>query len=398
MRWEDERYVRLYTRDTATWKLLSWQGRALLPLLLRKADRLGLVDLEGDSVEGVAALVDIPPEVVAPGLTGPNGLLARGVVVEVPGGLAFPRYTEAQEARASDRLRAQDYRARKAITHRDEASRTVTDRHDSSHGVTRRHPASHGVTPSLAFSEVSSNEETVPSALTGSADPDPKSILGETTEGQRQTDEKAPGEAPDAQPAGVVAPKPSAGTVEPPALSLTLDEPARGKRRTAKPEAPPPFGIGEAFEALASSALGRFSAGTPRDWTKGHRIAVAKVIRAYPTLDEWSVLGAWLAAGGDRYRGTLSVAWAASSALPDAMARARDWHAQGRPVLDGHRQHSAPQAPPAPTYTPPKPTPLPPLTEEERERAAAMARKLGPEMKARFAEIAEEKRRLYGTR
>ena len=136
MRWEDERYVRLYTRDTATWKLLPWQGRALLPLLLRKADRIGLVDVEGDRVEGVAALVDLPPEVVEPGLT---GLLSRGVVVEAPGGLAFPRYTEAQEARASDRLRAQDYRARKGITHRDAPSRFITRRHPASPRVTRRH-------------------------------------------------------------------------------------------------------------------------------------------------------------------------------------------------------------------------------------------------------------------
>lgn len=224
-------------------------------------------------------------------------------------------------------------------------------------------------------------EVIVPFALAGSADHDPKSTLGETTEGQRQTDENAPGEAPDAQPAGVVAPKPSAGAVEPPALSLTLDEPARGKRRTAKPEAPPPpFGIGEAFEALASSALGRFSAGTPRDWTKGHRIAVAKAIRAYPTLDEWSVLGAWLAAGGDRYRGTLSVAWAASNALPDAMARARDWHAQGRPALDGHRPHSAPQVPAtvplsSSPYSAPKPLPEGVKSPSQiiRERQAAIA-------------------------
>ena len=34
MRWEDERYVRVYTRDTPEWCLLSWEARALFLLLL----------------------------------------------------------------------------------------------------------------------------------------------------------------------------------------------------------------------------------------------------------------------------------------------------------------------------------------------------------------------------
>jgi hypothetical protein len=74
---EDERYVRLYTRDTVTWKLLKWQGKCLLPLLLRKVDRAGCADLDGAGIEGVAALAEIPLEVVEPGF---QQLLERGVV------------------------------------------------------------------------------------------------------------------------------------------------------------------------------------------------------------------------------------------------------------------------------------------------------------------------------
>ena len=144
MNWEDERYVRLYVRDTITWKLLGWQGRCLLPLLLRKVDRAGCVELDGAGEEGIAALVDIPLEVVTPGLA---KLIERSVV-EIRGDiLVFPKYVAAHEARQSDKLRAQESRARRreqvmerepvtnrdsCVTNRDVLSRAVTPRHTAS--------------------------------------------------------------------------------------------------------------------------------------------------------------------------------------------------------------------------------------------------------------------------
>jgi hypothetical protein len=46
MDYANERYVRLYTRDTTTVKLLGWQGRLVWWSLLRKLDRIdaGLAD------------------------------------------------------------------------------------------------------------------------------------------------------------------------------------------------------------------------------------------------------------------------------------------------------------------------------------------------------------------
>jgi hypothetical protein len=38
MDWANERYVRLFVRDTTTWKLLPWQSRLLLPAILRKLE------------------------------------------------------------------------------------------------------------------------------------------------------------------------------------------------------------------------------------------------------------------------------------------------------------------------------------------------------------------------
>ena len=103
LRFEDERYVRLYTRDTVTWKLLPWQGKALLPLLLRKVDRAGVADLgDTEMAEGVAALTDLPIEVVEPGL---DALILRGVVVVRLGRLIMPRYVEGQESIQTDAAR-----------------------------------------------------------------------------------------------------------------------------------------------------------------------------------------------------------------------------------------------------------------------------------------------------
>lgn len=357
MRWEDERYVRLYTRDTATWKLLPWQGRALLPLLLRKADRLGLVDVEGDRVEGVAALVDLPPEVVEVGLV---GLLARGVVVEASAGLAFPRYLDAQEARASDRLRAQDYRDRKNVTRRDGESRIVTTRHDSSPSVTPRHPPSPAVTPSLAEP---SRAGCLPSGdAVGKPPHDDKSAEQRTASGvghpapattpagdQPKAADGASVAVGDASVKGGGGGSGEQGTLfdEPPA-----NEKSRKSRKTRKASATKapsemPFTIGEALDVLVVASKGRFVRGEGRDIAKGIAVGLTGRVKKYPHLDEWKVLGEWLAAGGDLFRETLTPAWATSNSFCGAMVLARDWHAKGRPSLA--RPSGGPGQQPKPT-------------------------------------------------
>lgn len=157
MRYEDERYVRLYVRDTTTWKLLPWQAKCLLPLILRKLDRAGIADVGADATKGIAALVDVPVDFVAAALP---ELVGQGVFVLTGGQLVMPKYTTAQEARQSDKVRQQERRARARaaalgesenvssnVTHRDGPSRTVTERHTESHAVTGGHTPSHEVTP-----------------------------------------------------------------------------------------------------------------------------------------------------------------------------------------------------------------------------------------------------------
>lgn len=137
--WSNERYVRMYTRDTDEWLVLPWQSRAVWPLLLRKVDRSGVLPAKLGA-RGVAVLIGLPLEVVDPGIA---GLLEDGCLVKVDGGYVIPNFIEAQEASASDAKRQRDSRERRRaaamghpVTQRDATSRPVTTGHDESQQVT----------------------------------------------------------------------------------------------------------------------------------------------------------------------------------------------------------------------------------------------------------------------
>lgn len=110
MNWEGERYVRLYTRDTVNWKLLPWQSKCVIPLVMRKLDRAGMLDLGDAGVDGLAALIDLPVEVVAPGI---DGALKGNVFVVADGTLVMPHFLEAQECQQTDAQRQRDLRERR---------------------------------------------------------------------------------------------------------------------------------------------------------------------------------------------------------------------------------------------------------------------------------------------
>jgi hypothetical protein len=173
MDWSNERYVRVYTRDTTSWLVLTWEARALLLMMIRKADRSGVIDVGEDGTDGLAVVVGMPPEVVE---TAVAQLLKRGTVTQTEVSYILPNFLEAQEAKATDRQRQKELRERRRVdvTRGHTASHDVTPRHAVSHGVTdghavsheegepsrgvtkpslavtRRHAVSHGVTPSLA--------------------------------------------------------------------------------------------------------------------------------------------------------------------------------------------------------------------------------------------------------
>ncbi len=194
MNFEDERYVRVYTRKTVTTKLLGWDGRMCLYALLLEVDRAGVLDLEGlDPAEALAALADLPLEHAQ---TGMAKLLTRKVVVVTDGVLFVPNFIRAQEAKQSDAQRQRESRARRAaavraaelpgvpaelvavavtvleseshpVTIRDSESPPVTERHDRSHAVTVGHSSS--AVPSStrpAVPEIARAREAAPPAPT----------------------------------------------------------------------------------------------------------------------------------------------------------------------------------------------------------------------------------------
>lgn len=109
MNWPDERYVRVYTRDTTEWMLLGWEGQCVLVMMMRKADRAGIVDMGRHGPRGLAVLLGMPVDIVTRGL---EGLFADGCVERHDNKLVIRNFIEAQEAVASPAQRQRVYRER----------------------------------------------------------------------------------------------------------------------------------------------------------------------------------------------------------------------------------------------------------------------------------------------
>lgn len=156
MRWEDERYIRWYTRNTPQWRAMSWRARGLFGLIMREVDRAGILDLGTLGPKGVAVAVEAPwVEIQAPFAE----LLENGCCVLAGTNLLVPNFLAAQEANQTDRARKQKSRelARSlaqitVVAVRDTtASQDVTGLgHAAGPNVTPGHAASHAVTPSSA--------------------------------------------------------------------------------------------------------------------------------------------------------------------------------------------------------------------------------------------------------
>jgi hypothetical protein len=130
--WPNERYVRIYVRDTPEWLGLSFDAQALYVLIHRKADRAGTIVLGRQGTKGVAVILHRVEKwqlVLEPALI---ELIAEGFVTINDGILIIPDFVAAQEAVSSGKARQQKYRegrkaageaARNAMSlERDEAS------------------------------------------------------------------------------------------------------------------------------------------------------------------------------------------------------------------------------------------------------------------------------------
>ena len=144
--YSDERYARLYTRDTPEWHVLTWQAKAVYCLLRRKVDRSGVVPLGRGGLRAVSALVGVPGDVGEPAM---RELADSGYLDINAARVAVVEFVESETAVKSDALRQAESRARRGasnVTKRDTESRNVTESHAESHAVTESHMASQNVT------------------------------------------------------------------------------------------------------------------------------------------------------------------------------------------------------------------------------------------------------------
>lgn len=139
MDFSDESYVRLYTRKTLTWKLLGWEGRAVMHAMLGEFDAAGIFEIRGDAAACVATVTDLPIDLARTGL---ERLLATETWVLGERAITWPSYEEAQNCSRSDRLRQRESRKRRTeraaghVTKRDGLSQPVTASHSESQLVT----------------------------------------------------------------------------------------------------------------------------------------------------------------------------------------------------------------------------------------------------------------------
>jgi hypothetical protein len=144
MDWANEKYVRLFVRDTTTWKLIPWQSKCLLPLIMRKLDRSGVIDLGTDGEDGLAAVIEVPLEFLQSGLP---ALLKRDVFRMVAGKLVMPNFLAAQEARQSDAQRKRESRENQRLAAMKSQPVTGSPEPSQSQSVTTCHTTSDLVTP-----------------------------------------------------------------------------------------------------------------------------------------------------------------------------------------------------------------------------------------------------------
>lgn len=109
MDWENERYVRVYIRDSSDLLVVGPIGRAVFWELLRKVDRAGVIETKGD-LEVMPELLRVPMEWWEYALP---KLVKRELIEVTDKAIVIPNYLEAQEAKSSDKQRQRDSRERR---------------------------------------------------------------------------------------------------------------------------------------------------------------------------------------------------------------------------------------------------------------------------------------------
>ncbi len=147
MRWDSERYVKVYRRDTAEWLVLSWQARGLFYELLRRADRDGCIAVGRlEAVQAVAILVRGTQQDVAGPLT---ELIRDGCIIDVRASgnrtrhLLIRNYREAQgeNETSAERMRRLREKKRAAESQANSPQVTGCDESDERDSPSRAEPS-----------------------------------------------------------------------------------------------------------------------------------------------------------------------------------------------------------------------------------------------------------------
>lgn len=144
MDWSSEPWVKLYTRDTPAWMMLSYRARALFLSLLRKFSRsTGELELGRHGLKALAPILGASWEEIEDPLKELLEDASLEVVSDGPRSLLrCPNFTDAQAARTSDALRKRTERETKnakSMNLLGGMSQQVTASHTASHGVTQCH-------------------------------------------------------------------------------------------------------------------------------------------------------------------------------------------------------------------------------------------------------------------
>ena len=141
MRWEDEHWRKLYTRETAAWASLEWQAQACVLLFIKTCEADGTICAPRGPSQ-VARLWRWPADIIEAGL---EQLEQDGTITRNGGRYHMPNFAAAQAARTSARQRKAQERERAKGSQRGPIDGGA-EREGDYKRVTRGHTASHGVT------------------------------------------------------------------------------------------------------------------------------------------------------------------------------------------------------------------------------------------------------------
>jgi len=159
MRWAEERYVKVYTRETPEDVALGWEACAVWWALLRRFDRAGILEMGKTGTRGLAGLLRIPVEVVEPALAllvEDGRLRQQGTTLIALNYIATPETPQNDKARQREKRERDRARAMGGDEGHTESqnvtppSQNVTESHEPSRAVTPRHSVPCRADPSRA--------------------------------------------------------------------------------------------------------------------------------------------------------------------------------------------------------------------------------------------------------